>query len=109
MSEHEKVEALKLRIVELENAVKEFQPAVAKFSKADLESYDRVSSVLGSQVLLRCYRCINECSCGPCNCDRFSLAASLVSMARIAQLSGVLSETSVAQLTKEVTQKLGAH
>jgi hypothetical protein len=108
MSEQEKVKALHMRIVELENAVKDLQPPQASFSEADLKAYDRVSSVLGSQVLLRCYKCINECSCGPCNCDRFSLAASLVSMARIAQLSRVLSPESVARLTTELTQNLGA-
>jgi hypothetical protein len=108
MSEPEKVKALQMRIVELENAVKDLQPVYEAFTPDELKAYDRVSSVLGSQVLLKCWKCINECSCGPCNCDRFSLAASLVSMARIAQLAGVLSEKSVAALTKEVTTQLGA-
>jgi hypothetical protein len=78
MAEIAKAKTLELRVVELENMLKNLQ--------------------LVDTTTMKPYRCLVECSCGPCN-DRFSVAASLVSIARIAQLAGVMDDKAVDQVT----------
>jgi hypothetical protein len=101
MSPPEKTKSLEMRVVELENRLQNLQPEPASFSPEDVKAYDRVSSAL------RIYKCINECICGPCNCDIGWITHSLVNYARFAQVAGVLSKEVVAQLTQEVAQNVG--
>ena len=75
------IKKLELRITELENQLKGLkgQGGQADIDPADMKVYEKVSKQLGIsagtelQPMLRCiaclvcYRCVNECICGPCN------------------------------------------
>ena len=101
MATSDKTTTLEMRVVELENRLNALQPASAGFTDDELKTYFKLSS-----AFVKPWKCINECSCGPCNCDPVWVTASLVNYARFAQMAGLLSEKSVVQLTEEVAQKL---
>jgi len=71
---------LEMRIIELENELKELRAArrPVDVTADDLKSYIKVKEALriidcfdcggGGGCIVVCQRCIFECTCGPCNC-----------------------------------------
>jgi hypothetical protein len=96
----EERKALEMRIVELENQLKELaaRPRMADISKDEFEAYLKVRGVLEYEPrdcgindcqpceIFRCSfcavcqlctpPCVNECTCGPCNMGRFQQGPS---------------------------------
>jgi hypothetical protein len=86
MQELDKTKDLELRIVELENRLQEKDSQL-------------------SNIIIK--RCINECGpCGPCACDRLTVAASVLNMARFAELTGLFTTEFTNELVEKTTQGL---
>lgn len=74
MAENTEVKTLELRIVELENQLKQMQKgsAVANITTEELNAFQKVRQILQP---------LAECTCGPCACDtltRFPSVGSFV-------------------------------
>ncbi len=101
MSHPETTKTLEMRVVELENRLKALQPGPVDLSPEELKVYNKVSATIAKY-----YRCINECICGPCNCDPIWVSASLINSIRLAQMAGVVSPELANTVTKDVAHNV---